>query len=139
MNITSCGRRGLLGTTMLCALGAGGAFAQTAETTVDEIIVVGSQVQGSRITDAVPVTVLGQDELQAVAAASGDELFRSIPQMGDVSFNSSYLPNSSNSARGDVGSVNLRNLGVGNTLVLLNGRRLGRGGRRGQHRPAHRL
>ncbi|MAK82804.1 TonB-dependent siderophore receptor [Phenylobacterium sp.] len=124
MNITSCGRRGLLGTTMLCALGAGGAFAQTAETTVDEIIVVGSQVQGSRITDAVPVTVLGQDELQAVAAASGDELFRSIPQMGDVSFNSSYLPNSSNSARGDVGSVNLRNLGVGNTLVLLNGRRV---------------
>jgi iron complex outermembrane recepter protein len=124
MNITSWGRRGLLGTTMLCALGAGGAFAQTAETTVDEIIVVGSQVQGSRITDAVPVTVLGQDELQAVAAASGDELFRSIPQMGDVSFNSSYLPNSSNSARGDVGSVNLRNLGVGNTLVLLNGRRV---------------
>ncbi|MDP3382031.1 MAG: Plug domain-containing protein, partial [Phenylobacterium sp.] len=124
MNITNWGRRGLLGTTMLCALGAGGAFAQTAETMVDEIIVVGSQVQGSRITDAVPVTVLGQDELQAVAAASGDELFRSIPQMGDVSFNSSYLPNSSNSARGDVGSVNLRNLGVGNTLVLLNGRRV---------------
>lgn len=109
---------------MLCALGASGAFAQTAETTVNEIIVVGSQVQGSRITDAVPVTVLGQDELQSVAAASGDELFRSIPQMGDVSFNSSYLPNSSNSARGDVGSVNLRNLGVGNTLVLLNGRRV---------------
>ena len=124
MNITTWGRRSLLGTTMLCAIGVSGAFAQTADTTLQEIIVVGSQVQGSRITDAVPVTVLGQDELQAVAAASGDELFRSIPQMGDVSFNSSYLPNSSNSARGDVGSVNLRNLGVGNTLVLLNGRRV---------------
>ena len=29
-----------------------------------------------------------------------------------------------NSARGDVGAYNLRNMGVGNTLVLLNGRRL---------------
>ncbi|MDP1619117.1 TonB-dependent siderophore receptor [Phenylobacterium sp.] len=124
MNFKSWGRRGLLGTTMLCAFGASGALAQTSATTVDEIVVIGSQVQGSKITEAVPVTVLGQDELQSVAAASGDELFRSIPQMGDVSFNSSYLPNSSNSARGDVGSVNLRNLGVGNTLVLLNGRRV---------------
>jgi outer membrane receptor protein involved in Fe transport len=51
-------------------------------------------------------------------------LFRSIPQMGDVTFNSTYLAGSSNSARGDVGSVNLRNLGIGNTLVLLNGRRV---------------
>ena len=109
---------------MLCAFGASGALAQPADNMVDEIVVIGSQVQGSKITEAVPVTVLGQDELQSVAAASGDELFRSIPQMGDVSFNSSYLPNSSNSARGDVGSVNLRNLGVGNTLVLLNGRRV---------------
>ena len=33
-------------------------------------------------------------------------------------------PQTSNSARGDVNSVNLRSLGVGNTLVLLNGRRL---------------
>ena len=124
MNFKSWGRRGLLGTTMLCAFGASGALAQPADNMVDEIVVIGSQVQGSKITEAVPVTVLGQDELQSVAAASGDELFRSIPQMGDVSFNSSYLPNSSNSARGDVGSVNLRNLGVGNTLVLLNGRRV---------------
>jgi hypothetical protein len=29
-----------------------------------------------------------------------------------------------NAARGDVGAYNLRNMGVGNTLSLLNGRRL---------------
>ena len=29
-----------------------------------------------------------------------------------------------NSARGDIGAYNLRNMGTGNTLVLLNGRRL---------------
>jgi iron complex outermembrane recepter protein len=89
-----------------------------------DIVVVGSQIRGSKVTAALPVTVVDEAQIGATGATSGDELFRSIPQLGDVSFNSSYLPNSSNSARGDVGSINLRNLGVGNTLVLLNGRRV---------------
>ncbi|MES2453261.1 MAG: TonB-dependent receptor [Pseudomonadota bacterium] len=91
---------------------------------VSDIVVVGTNIKGSKVTEALPVTVIDAEQIRATGAVSGDELFRSIPQMGDVSFNSSYLPNSSNSARGDVGSVNLRNLGVGNTLVLLNGRRV---------------
>lgn len=115
----------MLATSALCALSiAGAANAQTANDTVEEIVVVGSQIEGAKVTAALPVTVVDSAQLANVAATSGDDLFRSIPQMGDVSFNSSYLPNSSNSARGDVGSVNLRNLGVGNTLVLLNGRRV---------------
>lgn len=89
-----------------------------------DIVVVGSQIKGSKVTEALPVTRIDESQIRATGAVSGDELFRSIPQMGDVSFNSSYLPNSSNSARGDVGSVNLRNLGAGDTLVLLNGRRV---------------
>lgn len=89
-----------------------------------EVLVVGSRIKGSSVTAALPVTVVDSAQIANTGALNGDELFRSIPQMGDVSFNSSYLPNSSNSARGDVGSVNLRNLGVGNTLVLLNGRRV---------------
>ena len=115
----------MLATSALCALSiAGAANAQTDGDLVEEIVVVGSQIEGAKVTAALPVTVVDQAQLANVAATSGDDLFRSIPQMGDVSFNSSYLPNSSNSARGDVGSVNLRNLGVGNTLVLLNGRRV---------------
>lgn len=114
----------MLATSALCAFGwAGSASAQAADE-VEEIVVVGSQIEGAKVTAALPVTVVDANQLANVAATSGDDLFRSIPQMGDVSFNSSYLPNSSNSARGDVGSVNLRNLGVGNTLVLLNGRRV---------------
>lgn len=89
-----------------------------------DIVVVGSRIAGSKVTAALPVTIVDAQSISATGSLSGDELFRSIPQMGDVSFNSAYLPNSSNSARGDVGSVNLRNLGVGNTLVLLNGRRV---------------
>lgn len=88
------------------------------------IVVVGSQIQGSKVADALPVTLVDEKQIGATGAVSGDELFRSIPQLGDVSFNSSYLPNSSNAARGDVGSVNLRNLGEGNTLLLIDGRRV---------------
>jgi len=89
-----------------------------------DIVVVGSQIRGSKATEALPVTVISRAQIAATGAVSGDELFRSIPQMGGVTFNSAYIPNSSNSARGDVGSVNLRELGPGNTLVLLNGRRV---------------
>src|SRR5690606_18258051 len=63
------------------------------------------------------------EQIAATGAISGDDLFRSIPQMGDVSFVGTNGGNSSNYARGDVASVNLRGLGVGNTLMLLNGRR----------------
>ena len=91
---------------------------------VSEVVVVGSQIQGAKIGAALPVTVVDQRAIDATGAVSGDELFRSIPQLGDVTFNSSYMPFSSNGARGDVNSVNLRSLGVGNTLVLLNGRRV---------------
>lgn len=90
----------------------------------DDIVVVGSQIRGAKINEALPVTVVSTAEIEASAAVSGDELFRSIPQFGDVRFNSQYLPGSSNGARGDVGSLDLRSLGVGNTLVLLNGRRV---------------
>lgn len=119
-------RVALLATTTLCAaVLAAHANAQEGEAaTVEEITVVGSQIKGAKVTAALPVTVVGEDQIQATAAVSGDDLFRAIPQMGDVNFNSQYLPGTSNSARGDVGSVNLRNLGIGNTLVLLNGRRV---------------
>lgn len=89
-----------------------------------EIVVTGSRIAGAKSTEALPVTVVGANEIAATAAVSGDELFRSIPQMGASLFNSSSGQVSSNFARGDVGSVNLRNLGIGNTLVLLNGRRV---------------
>jgi len=90
---------------------------------VETIVVVGSQIQGARTTDALPVTVVGEAEIIATGAVSGDELFRSIPQAGDVQFQEARTTGNLNDARGDVASLNLRNLGTGNTLALLNGRR----------------
>ena len=121
----------LSGAAGLALLIGGPANAQTTEppagedvTEVEEIIVVGSQIRGASTTDALPVVVFDEETIAATGATSGDDLFRSIPQMGDVLFEAANNPQTSNSARGDVNSVNLRSLGVGNTLVLLNGRRL---------------
>lgn len=100
--------------------GAAAPSAQEAEA----IVVVGTQIKGAKTTEALPVTVVDANQIAATGAVSGDELLRNIPQMGDVGFNSTNGAVSSNFARGDIGSINLRNLGVGNTLVLLNGRRL---------------
>jgi len=109
-------------------LAAGSAFAQetTAEepAEVEEVVVVGSQIRGANPTGVLPVTVMTSDEIDAAAPSSGDELFRSIPQAGDVSFNEGRTTGGINDARGDTASINLRGLGTGNTLMLLNGRRM---------------
>jgi len=107
---------------------ATGAWAQTARTAsaaveVEEITVVGSNIKGAKVDAALPVTVVGADQVMATGAVSGDELFRSIPQAGDVQFQEARTTGNLNDARGDVSSLNLRNLGTGNTLMLLNGRR----------------
>src|SRR3546814_15017212 len=91
---------------------------------VEEIVVTGSRIAGTKITEALPVTVVGQDEIAATAAVSGDELLRSIPQLSDQSFNSSNGQTSSNFARGGVGSIDMPGLGVGNTIIFLNRRRI---------------
>lgn len=105
-------------------LSASGAFAQQDTPEIEEVTVIGSQIRGAQITEAVPVSVVGRDEIAATAAVSADTLFRSIPEAGDITFNGTYLSNvNSNAARGDVSTVSLRGLAQGNTLLLLNGRR----------------
>ncbi len=92
---------------------------------LDRVRVVGTNIIGAQVDGALPVTVLGSDQIDGVGSLDGDDLLRSIPQMGDVNFNmASSLVGGVNSARGDVASINLRAIGTGNTLVLLNGRRM---------------
>lgn len=88
-----------------------------------EIVVTGTQIQGAKINDVLPVTVVDEVDIANVAATSGDELFRAIPQAGAVAFNEQNDV-TSNNARGDAASINLRDLGTGNTLLLINGRRM---------------
>ncbi len=93
-------------------------------TEVEAITVVGSNIKGAKVTGVLPVTVMEADDIDATGATSGDDLFRSIPQAGDVTFNEARSAGGINDARGDTASINLRGLGTGNTLMLLNGRRM---------------
>ncbi len=96
---------------------------QTAEEAEPAIVITGTQIQGAQINDVLPVTVLDEQQIENTGASSGDELFRSLPQTGTVAFNEQNAT-TQNNVRGDVGSVNLRDLGTGNTLLLINGRRM---------------
>ncbi|MCP5395581.1 MAG: TonB-dependent receptor [Sphingomonadaceae bacterium] len=88
------------------------------------IVVTGSRIQGAKIDDVLPITVLDADAIDAVAAGSGEELFAAIPQVGVTAFNEQNTTGGVNGARGDLASINLRELGTGNTLMLINGRRM---------------
>lgn len=91
---------------------------------LDQVVVVGSRFAGNSEAGMVPVEVMGVEEIEATGAVSGDELLRSLPQVGDMMFDNTDTAANLNAARGDIGSINLRNLGTGNTLLLVNGRRM---------------
>lgn len=114
---------GLMTANMAHAQDAAAPVAQSTEEAEPTIVVTGSQIQGAQINDVLPVTVLDEQQIENTGASSGDELFRSIPQAGTVAFNEQNAT-TQNNVRGDVGSVNLRDLGTGNTLLLINGRRM---------------
>jgi len=94
------------------------------EKAVERISVTGSHIKVNHDNGALPMTVISSEDIENSGALSGAELLADLPQQGDVSFNSSRAAGGVNDARGDVSSYNLRGLGTGNTLVLLNGRRM---------------
>lgn len=100
-------------------------YAQQEQENIEQIVVTGSHIRGAQITEALPVTVLNAVDIEALGVNSGDELLEFMAEQGQNFF--SEAENTSggvNSARGDIGAFNLRNVGTGNTLVLLNGRRM---------------
>lgn len=96
------------------------------EAPLEEITVVGSHIAGGGAAEALSVATVGKEEIESIGATNGNELFRSLPQFGDVAFTEKSSTNqgrNSNAPRGDVSSINLRNLGSVYTLLLINGRR----------------
>ena len=91
---------------------------------VEEVVVVGSQIKGAKITGALPVSIISADDMDALGVDSGDELLDNIAELGQNTFNQNEFSGGYNASRGDVGAFNLRDIGTGNTLTLLNGRRL---------------
>ena len=100
-------------------------FAQESDdANVEEVVVVGSQIKGASITGVLPVTVISSEDIDALGIDSGDELLDNIAEFGQNTFNQVDFNGGYNASRGDVGAFNLRDIGTGNTLTLLNGRRL---------------
>jgi iron complex outermembrane recepter protein len=113
---------------MLAAPGIGQAQEQDAappareEPRPDVVVVTGSNIAGASDSGAIAVSIISQDQIEALGESSVGEIMAAIPQAGAFQINDSA--DGPNDARGDVATVNLRGLGTGNTLVLLNGRRI---------------
>lgn len=119
----------LLGSATAVLAGLSGAYAQEvaaepeAEQLVQEtVIVTGSNIAGASDSGAIAVSTYGQDVFETLGQVSTGELLQNLPQAGAFEINDGS--DGPNDARGDVATVNLRGLGTGNTLVLLNGRRI---------------
>ncbi|MCB1105166.1 MAG: TonB-dependent receptor [Opitutaceae bacterium] len=96
---------------------------QTDETVqLEAFTVTGSNIKGIDTEKTLPVTVVSFDDLTAAGYGTISEFVEALPFSTNLSINDAET--GPNGARGDVASINLRNLGAGRTLVLLNGRRL---------------
>ncbi len=123
-------RRGLLG--MLAAVFSAGVGAQDAadvdeeEVGIEEIVVTGTNIRGVE-NPTVPVLQFDREDIDLSGAATVDDFLRTIPQNfaseTQLTANSAN-PNDSGRNLTQGSSVDLRGLGAGSTLTLLNGRRM---------------
>ena len=111
-------------TVLVCSY-ANAEISDATDAEMEEVVVVGSQIKGAKIAGALPVSVISLDDIEATGVDSGDDLLEYVAEQGQNYFaEAEDASGGVNASRGDVGAYNLRNLGVGNTLTLLNGRRL---------------
>lgn len=98
---------------------------QTAEepTQVPEIVVTGTLIRGMSEQEALPVDVVSAEEIANQGSPSVLELMKRLPVASGILGEQNQFDARAQGAEGVV-SVNLRGLGPGRTLVLLNGRRL---------------
>ena len=86
--------------------------------TLDRVEVTGSRLKRAEIEGAVPVTVIDR----ATIDASGDVSVADILRDSTFSSTGNFKPQSGSSAQA-IASIDLRGLGSGRTLVLIDGRR----------------
>src|SRR3954452_16446691 len=82
------------------------------------IVITGSRIPQPNLTSVSPVTVINSQEIRLSGATRAEDVVNGLPQV-----TASQAGNLSNGSTGTA-TVNLRNLGVTRTLVLINGRRL---------------
>jgi iron complex outermembrane receptor protein len=103
-------------------------------TVVEEVVVTGSLIAGTPKTTAIPIAVIGQEELEKRGSPSVLDVIKSLPIIGPVLGDSNQFSTASQGRNGG-GTFNIRGLGAERTLVLLNGRRAGPAGVSGRVGP----
>lgn len=89
---------------------------------LEAFTVTGSNIRRVDAETALPVTVFDAEDLDARGAATMAELFETL---GAAEISAiTEINNGPQSARGDVASIDLRGIGSGSTLTLINGRRM---------------
>lgn len=114
----------------LLALGTAATLAaQTAPPTtpttpiqLEAVTVTGSNIRRADIETALPVTILDMDDFDLRGATTPADLFDTITIANPPLL--TEQESAGQSARGDNTSIDLRGLGSGSTLVLVNGRRM---------------
>ena len=91
------------------------------ESDMEQIVVTGTSIARDD-AEALPVTVMSQEEMDLRDAGTPVELLTSLPSVTGVPLNESTQGGAG--ARGDVAGIAMRGLGTDATLVLLNGRRM---------------
>lgn len=86
-----------------------------------EIVVTGTRLRGAE-AGALPVTVIDRSDIELRNGSTGADLFATLPFAAPPQINEATI--ASQGARGDVASIDLRGIGAGNTLMLINGRRI---------------
>ncbi len=89
---------------------------------MEAFTVTGSNFKRLDQEKVLPVTVFNRELMEVRNALTPVELLTALPQITNVPLNESA--NGGANSRGDNANVNLRGIGAGNTLVLLNGRRV---------------
>jgi iron complex outermembrane recepter protein len=89
----------------------------------EEIIVTGSRVRRKDLTTPAPVTVFTRQQLEESGRVTLGEFLQLLPEQGNAPNFQLNNGGSTYSADGST-QINLRNLGVTRTLVLVNGRRM---------------
>ena len=103
---------------------SGTALAQSSEPTeVEAIIVTGSLIAGTPEDAALPVDVIGAEELAKQGSPSTVELIKGLSVSNGVLGDTNQFDARAQGSEGS-GSVNLRGLGPTRTLVLINGKRM---------------
>ena len=91
---------------------------------LETVVVSASRISIAGYTAPTPVSVIGAEQLQQAANADIGQTLRQLPMMGTAqSPQNGTNGNAGNSGAVGISSINLRNLGVIRTLVLVDGER----------------